>query len=60
MIDANVVIEIRTLKTDANGNVLPDENPYFELDEDRENMSCSATNPNNKFTVSVPKREAIW
>lgn len=60
VINANVSIEVRTASKDANGNIVLDATPYFELDQDRSNMSCSGTSPNNKFTVSVPKKGAYF
>lgn len=60
IISANVMIEVRTASKDALGNVIPDAAPYSEIDLDRDNMSCSATSPNNKFLVSVPKKGAYF
>lgn len=56
-IDANVIIEVRTGSFDPDSPVpfTPDPIPYDELDEDREDMSCSILGANNKFTVNVPK-----
>jgi hypothetical protein len=59
-IDANVTIEVRTGSYNANASpqFTPDPNPYDEIDEDRDDMSCSISNPNNKFTLKVPKTGA--
>jgi hypothetical protein len=56
-ISANVEIEVRT-GSYIDNIFTPDPNPYDELDEDRDNMSCSLVNPNHTFRVKVPKTGA--
>ncbi len=60
-INANVAIEVRTGSYNSDTKIFtPDPDPYDEVDDDVEDMSCNIVGGNNTFTVSVPKKGAYF